>query len=91
MSALEKDHDDWLVLGDAMFNIRRVWNADHEKRSFSEWWCGEQQAYLTRWPRHEQHLKDLFSYLDDKALHDRHYKNVSPAPPKMQPCSELKG
>ena len=84
--SFNKDHADWGLLGDALFNLRKFWDEPFERESFGEWWCDEQQRFLKRWPSHVQHLRSLFAYLDHEYLHDRHYKYVRPAPPKMRPC-----
>lgn len=87
VTAFNRDHEDWVILGDALFNLRRYWHKHPESAdSFRDWWCERRQRYLDRWPHHEQHLKELYAYLDDWNLHDRHYKNIHPAPPKMVPC-----
>jgi hypothetical protein len=77
------------MLGDALWNIRASWDEPFERESFRDWWCGEQRSFLKRWPAHEQHLRSLFSYIDDRYLDDRYYKYVTPPPAKMKPCDGL--
>src|SRR5262249_1188804 len=86
----DKDRDDWKVAGAALYNLRKDWNDQHERRSFGDWWCEQQEMYIERWPRHERQLRKLYMLLDDDALDNRHFKTRQTPPSRLVPCDLAK-
>jgi len=76
VTRFDKDDDDWRIAGDALSNLRKDWQDQHERRTFGDWWCEEKREALKRWPDHEERLRELYRYLDDQHLDDRHFRTV---------------
>lgn len=87
VTAFDKDDDDWRVVGDALSNLRKEWADEHERWSFGEWWCEEEKELLKRWPAHDQRPRDLYRYLNDQRLDDRHFRTLDLAKlSRLTPC-----
>ncbi len=87
VTRFDKDDDDWRVAGEALSNLRKDWQDEHERLSFGDWWCEEQKQALKRWPDHEQRLRELYRYLNDQHLEDKHFRTVAKNKlSKLVPC-----